>query len=146
MKRLSTLALVVLFVLAANAAVYLVVEHNAASGVYPPDADSIGMPIFGATLLSIVFLVLLVPAVLLAWRESKWQTYVALTLSALASLVSLLCTLSWLVPNHYLISAAYACITGIVLWMDASLVHKLASNNRLERTRAASSVDEGGSR
>jgi len=132
MSRLGTLAGVLLLVVAINVAVYFVTDRNLHSNIYPSDADSILIPVFDSVMVSTILLILLIPAVFLV-RRGKWQSWVALALTALALILSVLCALDWAMPNHYLISEAYALLSGLTLALVISMARWLASNSALER-------------
>lgn len=82
-----------------------VVTANAYANLYPPDADSISIPIFGAAFNA--FAILCVAMLGLAIPIRGWLRYARLIPISLAALWSISPILYWLTPNHYWISVSY---------------------------------------
>lgn len=103
-RRYQALALVVASYIPVEV-VSRVVTANAYANLYPPEADSISIPIFGAAFnaFAIVFVALLG----LAIPIRGWLRYVRLIPISLTALWSISPILYWLTPNHYWISTSY---------------------------------------
>jgi hypothetical protein len=82
-----------------------VVTANAYANLYPPEADSISIPIFGAAFNA--FAILFVALLGLAMPIRGCWRYVRLIPISLAALWSISPILYWLTPNHYWISTSY---------------------------------------
>lgn len=89
-----------------------VVSSNAFANLYPPEADSISIPIFGALFNALVLVFVALVGIFLPVRG--WWRYVRLLPLGLASLWSFSPILYWLSPNHYWISASYLIPLGVV--------------------------------
>ncbi len=104
----------------ANGMLWRVLNENLAAGVYPTEADSIGIPLMEAFSTSLVILIAMGIAVSLPKRNHFWL--VARTIPALlAFLLSLALSASWLTENHYSIAAAFltvACACAWSWWQD----------------------------
>jgi hypothetical protein len=125
-----------------NVAVYSVSVHNLEGNIYPPEADSIGIPIISSFIVSAFLLLLLIPAS--AWfRGRGWRSWVSLLLSTLAIYICVRCTIDWAKPHHFWIAVAYASLSAFLLVFLVQVARSLASNNRFERSRGEASVDEG---
>ena len=95
-----------------------VIGANFAAGVYPPDADSIGMPLMEVLFVSVLSLVMLLPLLLLSapdWSVRKaaasraWRWTLGFLLPTLYLwnlLLQVNWAVSWLDPHHYLIGAS----------------------------------------
>ena len=134
MRRALWLLVTLVAVAATNISVYFVTYYNAQHGIYPVDADSISIPIFESLFLSLAFLFLLVPAVLLMGR-GRWLSILAIVLAGLAAILSVSESWYWLVPNHYIIALLYAVLAASCIVVASISARSLASNNALERTR-----------
>lgn len=120
MRLLAKLFLFGAVLFAINGVVYVVLSLNLANGVYPVDADSIGIPLYQTWCLSKYAAIgLLVTAVgtSIGWKYRKaaaslpWR-YLLATLVSLAYLCVIaffaLWGVIWLSPDHYSIAATYA--------------------------------------
>jgi len=99
-----------------------VIGANFAAGVYPPEADSIGMPFMEVLFLSLFSLVMLLPLLVLSapdWGVRKaaasrvWRWTLGILLSALYLwnlLLQVNWAVSWLDPHHYLIGVSIALV------------------------------------
>jgi len=110
-----------------------VLTHNLAAGIYPTDADSIGIPLAMTLVKAVVVYVVLLPAAILPnlarrWRSistSRPQRMVLAGISLVSLLLGLaMCALnglSWLDNQHFLISLAWwllALLVGVVAAID----------------------------
>jgi hypothetical protein len=115
-----------------NGMTWIVVKENQRNGLYPVEADSIGLPILGTLLISFIVLPVLVSIGLLSgtqWmhrlRSHSFQNllpgmillafYVIATLFALGGLGY------WAVPDHYPIALCYLmliCVLILCLALD----------------------------
>ena len=105
-----------------------VIGANFAAGVYPPDADSIGIPFMAILFGSVLSFVMLLPLLLSApdWSVRKavasraWRWTLGPLLSALYLwnlLLQVNWAVSWLDPHHYLIGASIGLVPIALLWM-----------------------------
>jgi hypothetical protein len=112
-----------------------VLDHNLANGRYLPQSDSIAIPYayaLGICLLGLPYLVIVSifalwrfrgPSKLFSFRISWWDL-VAILLLLPIILVSLLETLSWLVPYHYLAAFVYFLPIVGFLYLRAMIASK----------------------
>ena len=91
-----------------------ILARNQSNEVYPADGDSIGIPLMGMMLYSIVALVFLLIGMLLGRRGvvARWSGYLLMVLVALGYLAQLT---DWADPLHYEIGLAQASLGVLVL-------------------------------
>jgi len=75
------------------------------SGVYPSDADSIDIAIFGAEFAAVELFIL--TSLGLGLAHLKWVRYIGIGVLALAALRSFVAACRWTLPNHWWIVAAH---------------------------------------
>lgn len=95
---------------------FLVLARNQEAGIYPVDADSIGIPVMEEFLLSLAVLVLLAAALRLPGRSRIGRT-VGVALCLAAGALSLLAAMSWAIPHHYEMLAAHGLVAGVCGWL-----------------------------
>ncbi|MBS1208355.1 MAG: hypothetical protein H6R19_753 [Proteobacteria bacterium] len=106
-----------------------VLTRNLAAGIYPVDADSIGIPLVMALVKAVVVYVVLLPAAILPSLAKHWHSRIKRTALLGISLISLLLGLllcglnglSWLDGDHFLISLAwwgFALFAGTIVVID----------------------------
>ena len=86
-------------------AVDRITRINLMSGVYPSDADSIDIAIFGAEFAAVELFVL--TSLGLGLVHLKWVRYLGIGVLALAALRSFVTACYWTTPNHWWIVAAH---------------------------------------
>jgi hypothetical protein len=96
---------------------YLTLSSNQRAGVYPIEADSIGIPLIESVITAgILFLCLLVSAGLVALlrfvgRKAKVVVRVlALLLGILSALIAAASAYAWAMPSHYAMASSYASV------------------------------------
>jgi hypothetical protein len=104
-----------LSLLAANAVLGLVLIHNQAAGIYPPDADSLSLPFIGTALFSLLIYGVIGAALLLPRTGHRW-IIVRSILAALSTLLSLVQAGSWTYSNHYPVSLAFLGVSSLCVW------------------------------
>ena len=104
-----------LSLLAANAMLGLVLIHNQAAGIYPPDADSLSIPFIGSALFSLMIYGGIGAALLLPRTGPRW-IIVRSILAALSTLLSLVQAGSWAYSNHYPVSLAFLGVSSLCVW------------------------------
>lgn len=126
--------------------VWLVLTANLKSAVYPADADSLGIPLFGSAIIAgIGFLLVLAGSVfcgLAYYLASRTKSRgVLLTSQVALALIDLLVMgffvlwgLSWFVPHHYLISVACWLAATATVFLSLSDFRRLRPNNSLKPT------------
>ena len=112
-------ALLVLALIFINIATWFVTGANQRSGIYPIDADSIGIPIAGTWFHSLLvlpqlFLISFLGSfgfvTRLCSRDTRWSIAIGIVLLALYVNVGLFAisgVAEWMLPNHYLIAVGY---------------------------------------
>jgi hypothetical protein len=106
MKIISALITLLLSIAVTMVTTYFVLNRNLYANFYPLDADSIAIPIFENGIFCALIFILFTIGILLPKKHIALKTLSVLMLF-LASLVSLVNVLMWLMPNHYLVSAAF---------------------------------------
>lgn len=132
MKLISKLMVSAASLLLVNGTVRAVLATNQRNGVYPVNADSIGIPLAETAELSVVGAALLVAVVGLSSlgralrRGSSSRHWLLLVMAglALAYLLAIafftLWGLSWLSPHHYLIVASCAIAVSAIGYLAAA--------------------------
>ncbi len=98
----------------ANGTLWLVLAGNLNSGVYSPDADSLGIPLIEAALDSGLILLALGISVALP-RSNRIWVILRTVLAVLAASQSLVLSLSWFIPNHYPASLAFSVVVLVII-------------------------------
>lgn len=115
MRGLRACLLMLVTLLVANGALYGVLESNLRTGVYPPDADSISIPLFSTVSVSVLILLAASASISLPKRSRSWNVLRSIA-AAMAVFLSLKLSTSWLIPDHYCVSAAFAAVTIACIW------------------------------
>lgn len=120
MKPGYKFALLVLALILINVATWFVTGINQRNGVYPVDADSIGIPIMGTWFKSVFVLPQLFLIGFLSdfgfvrelrSRRIAWSIVLGIVLLALYISVGLFAIsgmVGWMFPDHYLLAASYS--------------------------------------
>jgi len=130
-QRYQLLAFVVAWVICYNILVE-VLNANFEKGFYPPEADSLSIPIFTNVFLGLfVFLICLVGTFL---PKTKILGIFSILAFLLATLLTAFGIPEWLSPNHYLIALAHLIPLIVCLYMFLSSIKlrtlKLSSSNQ----------------
>ena len=114
----------------ANGTLWRTLSENLAAGVYPPEADSISIPLFEALTVSLVILLALGLSVSLPKRTLPWVVARAIP-AALAVLLSLMMSASWLTPKHYEVAASFLLVAmaGAWSWWQDQTVRRRKSDS-----------------
>lgn len=110
-----------------------VLNANFEAGVYPPESDSLGIPIFTNFFLGI-FLGLSC-LVGIALPKTKILGLLSIATFSMCSLMSTVSILEWLVPNHYWIAVGHVFPAAVCLYM-------LLSSVKLRALKMATSSDK----
>ena len=113
MNRLGRFVLVGTAWLLANAIGTWGLIRNLRAGVYPPDSDSISIPIFENAIFSTIALFLIVGSILCD-RAGKVLPVASAVFGALGLGLAGLLTFQWLGPNHYFVATGFAVLTAAV--------------------------------
>lgn len=132
MTKARSLLLSIASLVAANVASFFTLSNNQSMGVYPIDADSIGLPLMEGAILSIMLLVLLCAAIFIP-KGKIFGSALSVALCCLAALLSGASTVSWAIPNHYTMAIAYGCVLVVCGILAAIYLRKLASNIEVKR-------------
>ena len=112
----------------ANLAVYAVLTANQAAGVYPPEADTIIIPIFESFATTLINLVLVVVGLLCSLAR-RWLAFVGWVLMLMSVLLVETFALAWAVPDHYFISGSFA----VLALHSAYLIYRATGVYRTRR-------------
>ena len=116
MRELRRLLVILAALLAANATSFFVLSSNQEAGVYPANADSIGIPVMEMLAVSTLIFLLLASALYVP-KKGLAGTAVGLLLAVSAVAVSSIMVLSWAIPNHYSIAIASSLVVAISIWL-----------------------------
>jgi len=122
MKLFFRAILVLAAMAATEGVVFVVLQRNLAAGVYPVEADSIGLPLFSSGLVVLVFATLAAVSLLRASR-SRWLARLGVLALALAALLSVLYGLAWADANHWPIAVSFGALAltvPLLLWRASS--------------------------
>jgi len=111
---------------------YFVLYENFDANLYPVQADSIDIPVFESGIFCALIFILFTIGILLPKKHIALKTLSVLMLF-LASLVSLVNVLMWLMSNQYVVSAAFYwlfvvcgfCIYMVIKYGDVTSVAKV---------------------
>jgi hypothetical protein len=117
-----------------NVVSYFTLRHNLSLGVYPIDADSIGLPLADGVVVSIVILVCLLTAVRVP-KRGVWTVSLGMMLAILGGLIASLMAFSWADSRHYPIAIAYLPLAALCATIVVDRIRILASNKLLQATR-----------
>lgn len=109
----------------ANATLWVVLSANQEMGIYPADADSIGIPIGFALVDSMFVLLFGVSGSLLPQRRIGWRIANCILL-VVACLLGTALANSWFYPNHYLAGSAFLLVPIVcvlTLWKPSKTAH-----------------------
>jgi hypothetical protein len=109
MKTLLRVTALLVAVSAAEFIVFMVLQRNLSAGVYPVEADSIGLPLFTSAVVLAVFTVFLAVGFLRA-RASGWLSALGFTALVLAALVAGLYGLAWADEWHWPVAVSFAAL------------------------------------
>lgn len=117
-----------------------VLKSNLRRGVYPTDADSIGIPLMETAFMSVAggallvlalaasaFSLVLAPRVSRPWRLVLTAAHVLAHAGCVAFF--LLWAASWLTPHHYPIATSCLLVAAAIAYFWVSDVRRLRSNN-----------------
>ena len=110
MKTLRHIAIAIAAVVFAEVVLCWVITSNLEAGIYPIDADSIGIPLLGSLVYAAASLVLLISAILCTLSQ-KLMVCIGSLFFLAAAVVTGLFALYWAVPNHYSITVCYAILS-----------------------------------
>lgn len=126
MTKTRSLLFVVASLAMANAALFFTLSHNLSAGVYPIDADSIGLPLAGGAVLSGMLLVLLGAAIFVP-KPGVLGCAIAMVLGGIAAIFSIAAAVSWAMPRHYTIAIAYAGVAVVCAILTVGYFRRLVS-------------------
>lgn len=127
LNKTHSLLLVISSIIGANVTSYFTLEQNLSAGVYPTDADSIGLPLMEGAFISIQVLVLLCVAIFIPKRKILGPAIGAF-LCILATLLSGALSISWSTPYHYAMATAYGLVLIVCCILTTSYIRRLTSN------------------
>lgn len=79
---------------------------NQLNGIYPPESDSISIPIYVMLFSSVLILILNLLGIYMS--SKKWTRWLGVGLILISFMLVLGSILEWLIPNHYLIAFSHA--------------------------------------
>lgn len=131
-QRYQLLAFVVTWVICYHVLTY-VLNENFENGVYPPESDSLSIPIFTNVFLGLlIFLICSIGAVI---PKSKILGVFSILSFGLATLLTLSGIPEWLGPNHYLIAVGHLLPLAVCLYMLLSSFKLRAKNIKQESAK-----------
>jgi uncharacterized membrane protein len=110
-----------------------VLNANFEAGLYPPESDSLAIPIFTNFFLGIFLGLSCLIGV--ALPKTKIWGLISIATFSMCSLISAVSILEWLVPNHYWIAVGHLLPAAVCLYM-------LLSSVKLRALKIATSSDK----
>jgi hypothetical protein len=101
--------------------VFVVLLRNHAAGVYPIEADSLGIPLFSSALVLMLFAALMTVGLLRA-STSRWLTRLGTLSLVLASFLTLFYGLTWADSDHWPIAVSF-CALALTVPLLARRAH-----------------------
>jgi hypothetical protein len=136
MQALGRLLVVIAALLATNATSFFVLSSNQQAGVYPVNADSIGMPIMEMLTVSALMFLLLAGA-LFVRKKRLAGTALGVLLCVSAAALSTSVVLSWAIPQHYSIAIAGSLPVAISIWLAWVFVRERQARRSKVQTTGA---------
>lgn len=115
MQGLRAFGAMLASLLLANGLLWHVLTTNLAAGIYPPEADSIGIPMMSGFGGSLVALLAVGVAVSLPRRGRVWRL-VGGAFAVFATLLALLMAVAWCSPHHVLAAAGFLTMALASVW------------------------------
>ncbi|RYX80138.1 hypothetical protein EON83_29940 [bacterium] len=115
MAKLRAIAMMIASLVLSNGILWFVLSENMSAGIYPVNADSVGIPIMEAATVSFAILLCVALTIALPNRTRIWRIAQGLP-AVISSLLSLLLSASWLSPNHYLVASAFFGLALACIW------------------------------
>ena len=134
MRNSLSLLITVASLTCANLVSYFTLSHNLSAGIYPIDADSIGLPLVSGLVYSTLILVLVSGAIFVPKRR-YWGGIAVLILCGLATARAIASSLAWVDPDHYFIAIAYAGVAGVCVLIAIDALRRTTPNDYMHRTR-----------
>lgn len=135
--KVVTKAVVILFsLMVVVATTYYTLGKNLEAGVYPTDADSIGFPLMEtASSLTVIFLPLILAFLLtsITFFRKRIVLFIGAFLYLCGAVLAALLALSWFLPNHYSVTAAYVLLTIVAISLAVSALRWPSSNPSFNR-------------
>jgi hypothetical protein len=143
MKIIARVAFLLALLAVVDGVIFLVLTANLRAGVYPTDADSIGIPLMESAVVSAVAAGLLLTcaaASSFSWRRRpapigafRWLAAAALTITHLACAgLFALWGWSWSTPNHYPILVACVLAASAILYLGLVDLGRLRPNSGVQ--------------
>lgn len=126
MIRLKESLALFISIITTNVTMDVVLQNNLNKGLYPIDADSIGIPIVSGIISSGLLLILMIPAIFIP-QTRKLFIWIQITLLTIGGTFAGLNGISWVLPNHYLIAISYLLVIVTGIWLIVRRSEKLSS-------------------
>ncbi len=110
MKTLRHILIAFTAIAVAEMIFYWAISRNLEAGIYPIEADSIGIPLFSSLIFAAASLILLLLAIL-CQLGPRWLTLLGALLFLASAAITGIFAFSWASPNHYLITASYGTVS-----------------------------------
>lgn len=107
-------AILVLLIFA-NSLLWHALSSNQQAGIYPPNADSISIPMLEAAVNSVLILIFSGLSIALPKKRLVWRAAKAMV-TTLAAVLSLGLSASWLSLHHYSASAGFGLVALACVW------------------------------
>lgn len=110
MKTLRHILIAFTAIAVAEMIFYWAISRNLEAGIYPIEADSIGIPLFSSLIFAAASLILLLLAIL-CQLGPRWLTLLGALLFLASAAITGIFAFFWASPNHYLITASYGTVS-----------------------------------
>jgi len=136
MRKIAKAAAILMSLIAVMGTTFYTLGENLQAGVYPTDADSVGIPLMQTASALIVISVPIALAFLLT-SSTYFQKRILFIIGAILYLcgagLSILLALSWFVPHHYSIAIAYVLLAVVVITLAVLAFRQSPSNHAVKR-------------
>jgi hypothetical protein len=109
MSNVRSILVIIVALCFSNIVSIYIIARNQSAGLYPADADSIGIPIYEGVILSALIFTLLMVAIYLP-KKSLIGTISGLVLAVIATFLAAIMATGWAIPHHYEMAIANAVV------------------------------------
>jgi len=128
MKLIVRGAVLLAAILGAEGVVFAVLQKNLSDGLYPIEADSIGLPLGTSAVVLLVFAALVIVS-FFATSSSRWLRYSGIAALAAASLLAVSYGLYWANSDHWPIAITF-CLLAFAAPLSAIVETRRNSSRR----------------
>jgi len=136
MRTAAKAAIILLSLITVMATTFYTLGENLQAGIYPTDADSIGIPLMEtASALVVILAPLTIAFLMTSFRvfQKRILSIIGAILYLCGAALSALLAFSWLVPHHYSIAMAYVLLAIVAITFAVFALRQRPSNHAVKR-------------